>query len=99
MLILLVETISGSRLINGQSNLIETGYFHNSSTFIAMHVIVGKIGYDLSQYDNVSVASRILGEIIFENCYLLVRRRLSSFCVQCWSIFISRKQIVMDEGT
>lgn len=70
---LLVKTIMRCSLIDGQSNLIESGYFNDASATITVHIIVGEVRHNLPQRNHVRVAGRILGEIILVNRNLLIR--------------------------
>lgn len=85
-----------SRLINGQSNFVESTNLHNSSTPIVVDIIKGEIRHNLTQCNDVSIGGRILGEQITENGHLLVGRRLASFAVECRTVEILGKQIIVD---
>lgn len=84
------------RLVDRQSNFVESRNLHNSTTSIAMHIVVCKIRHNLPQSDNISITSSILCEIVPEDGDLLVRRGLSSLTVQCRTIPVVRKEIMMN---
>lgn len=57
---LLVEAIVCGGLVNRQSNFIKSGNLNDSSAFVAVHVIVAEIRYNLSECNDIGIGGFVL---------------------------------------
>lgn len=86
-------------LVDLQTHLLKAGDLHNATAHIAVHIVVAKVGDNLTESNDLLVSRHVLCKVIAIQFDLLVRRRLTTFHKESGTIAIAHEQIVMHKAT